>query len=102
MFLYGVQVGTELHISVQIVDTAMTTKDKNYLKIDFDYMPARAHVYNEGVLVKKWSAKKPVDLIHQVIDGLDDTVFVKIRMKKTLNICLGIFDPKSIKIIEKG
>lgn len=74
---------------------------KNYLRIDFGYVPARAHVYKEGVLVNKWSAEKPVDLVNQVIDGLDDTVFVKIRMKKTLNICLGIFEPKSIKIVEK-
>lgn len=74
---------------------------QNYLKIDFDYIPAKVMVYQKGVLVKKWTAKKPESLIHQVIDGLDDTGMNKLKIKKTLEICLNVFSAKSISIVEK-
>ena len=38
----------------------------NYLEIDYEHMPAKAQIYKEGVLVKKWSVKKPIELVDQV------------------------------------
>ena len=74
---------------------------KSYLLIDYAYIPAKGFVYENKTLVKKWSVNKPVDLVKQVIDTLDITGFEKLRMKSSLDCILDIFEPKSIKIINK-
>ncbi len=75
--------------------------NKNYLEIDYDYLPAQAKIYNKGVLKKKWSEKKPIDLIDNIIDDMDISGFGKINMKKAIRNITNVFEPKSIKIIEK-
>ena len=74
---------------------------ENYLKIDYKYLPSKVHVYNKGVLVKKWSEKEPIELVNQVIDGMDESVFKKIKMKRAPYEIIQVFEPKSIKIVQK-
>ena len=74
----------------------------SYLLLDYDHYPVRGKIQRDGRLVKQWQVKKPVDLVHQLIDGTELTGFEKIRMKKTLEIVTNIFEPKTIKIIDKG
>ncbi len=76
-------------------------KPQNYLKIDYRYLPAKVHIYSKGVLVKKWSETEPANLIDEIIDGMDDSVFNKIKIKKLLYQITEIIDPASIKIIQK-
>ena len=73
----------------------------NYLEIDYDHMPCKAKIYKEGVLIKKWSVDKPMDLVDQVVDGMDISGFGKINIKKAVRVITDVFEPKRIKIIEK-
>ena len=73
----------------------------NYLEIDYDHIPAKAKIYKKGVLVNKWSVDKPIDLVDQVIDGMDISGFGKINIKKAVRVITDVFEPKKIKIIEK-
>ena len=74
----------------------------NYLEIDYKYLPCKAKIYKGGNLVKQWSVKKPIDLIDQVIDGMDISSFGKINIKRAVRNITDVFEPKKIKIIEKG
>ncbi len=74
----------------------------SYLLLDYDHYPVRGKIQRDGRLVKQWQIKKPVDLIHQIIDSTELTGFEKIRIKKTLEIITKVFEPKTIKIIDKG
>ena len=73
----------------------------NYLELDYDHMPCKAQIYKKGVLIKKWSVNKPIDLVDQVIDSMDISGFGKINMKKAIRTITDVFEPKKIKIIEK-
>ena len=73
----------------------------NYLEIDYDYIPAKAKIYKGGILIKKWSVKKPIDLVDQVIDSMDISGFGKINIKKAVRTITDVFEPKKIKIIER-
>ena len=73
----------------------------NYLKLDYDYLPVKGHIYKMDTLVQKWSIDNPEKLIHDVIDDMDISVFGKINIKKTLKHVTDVFPIKSIKIIEK-
>ena len=73
----------------------------NYLEIDYQYLPCKAKIYKKGVVVKVWSVKKPIDLIDQVIDGMDISGFGKINIKKAVRTITDVFEPKKIKIVEK-
>ena len=74
---------------------------KDYLRIDYSYLPPKAHVYQNEVLVKKWSVHRPLELINKVIDGLETSGFEKIKIKATVKTVIDIFEPKNIKIIQK-
>ena len=73
----------------------------NYLTIDYDHIPCKVTVHKHGVLVKKWSAKKPIDLVHSVIDNMDCSGFEKLKIKKTLEGVLNVFKPSKIRIVSK-
>ena len=73
----------------------------NYLKLDYGHIPVRATVHQHGILIKKWSAKKPTDLIHTVIDNMNCSGFEKIKIKNTIKRVLDVFEPKTITIISK-
>ena len=73
----------------------------NYLEIDYDHFPAKAKIYKKGVAVKIWSVKKPIELVDQVIDGMDISAFGKINIKKAVRTITDVFEPKKIKIVEK-
>lgn len=72
----------------------------NYLTLDYDYYPAKAKIYQDSRLVKQWSERKPKDLIDSVVDSFDATGFEKVKIKRTLDVVIELFDPKKITIKE--
>lgn len=73
----------------------------NHLEIDYSHIPCKVKIYNEGVLVKQWNEKQPIDLVHSLIDALDETAFEKMKMKQKISIVTKVFEPKNIRIIDK-
>ena len=77
----------------------MSDTHENYLRIDYSFMPRRAFLYQNKTLVKKWSEKEPIKLIHKLIDGMECSGFEKLKIKTTLDTVLKVFEPKNIKVV---
>lgn len=73
----------------------------NRLKINYDHIPAKVTIHSKGVLVKKWNEKKPIDLVHKVIDGMEVSGFEKVKLKQSITTVMEVFEPKNISIVEK-
>ena len=72
----------------------------NYLQIDYKYMPTQAKIFSAGFLKVQWSEKNPKDLVGQVIDNTELSIFDKVKMKRMVNKSIDLFDPVSVKIKE--
>jgi len=71
------------------------------LIINFKRIPAQAKIMKGEALQRKWSTKEPEKLVHQVIDNMETSGFEKIKIKKTINTFIDLFEPTSITITEK-
>lgn len=74
---------------------------KNYLVIDYSYLPARGKIYKKGVLVNQWSINEPKKLVDELIDSTDLGGFDKIKIKKTLETVMSVFEPARLKVVDK-
>ena len=73
----------------------------NKLIISKNHIPAKAKLYEKGVLVKQWSMDEPESFLMNFIQNQDVSVFEKIRLLRMSTKALELFKPNTIEIIEK-